>query len=313
MQKMKKVYCIIITYNAMKWVDLCFTSLRKSAVPVFPVVVDNCSKDGTVSYIIEHYPEVHLITNNKNRGFGQANNQGIEWAYSQGATHFFLLNQDAWVQPDTIGKLVDVQDRYRIALVSPIHLNGTGEKMDYNFFSKIVLSERNLDYVSDLEVGKQKKYYPVFKINAAAWMLSRDTIETIGGFDPIYFHYGEDGNYCQRIKYQKKQVVFVPTAYMHHDRKLQGNMKVYKKNEVLMCLLFAYTDVNSGLFKNMKAKTILHAWLFKTAFVALSTARFVDFWNVVQGYLNFFVRIPQIHKSITANKKVGANWLNLSI
>lgn len=306
------VYVIIVTYNAMKWVDRCLSSLRQSEVPCVPVIIDNLSKDETANYIREHYPEAHLIINKKNRGFGQANNQGIEWAYKQGGSHFFLLNQDAWVHPDTIGKLVEVQDKYNIAIASPIHLNGPGVQMDIRFFSKIVFDEKNVEYVSDLELGTIKPYYKVYKVNAAAWMLSRDTVETIGGFDPIYFHYGEDGNYCQRIKYHKKHVAFVPSSYIHHDRVLQGNMKVYKQNEVLMCLLYAYSDVNSGLFENIQNKAILHLWLLKTAIVSLFTFHFVEFWNVIHGYLSFFGRIPMIPKSKTTNRTIGPSWLNLS-
>lgn len=306
-----KVYVIIVTYNAMKWVDRCFDSLRQSEMPCIPVVIDNQSKDDTVNYIRKHYPEAHIIVNNENRGFGQANNQGIEWAYNQGGTHFFLLNQDAWVHPDTIDKLVNIQDKYNIALVSPIHLNGVGDKMDYNFFGKIVLNEINLDYVSDLELGKCKDYYTVFKINAAAWMLSRETIETIGGFDPIYFHYGEDGNYCQRIKYHKKQVAFIPSAYVHHDRNLQGNMKVFKKQEIVMHLLYCYSDVNSGLFKNVKRKAVIHAWFTKRALIALVTGKIQNFWNILSGYISFLIKIPQIRISMKENKKVAHTWLNL--
>ncbi len=83
-----KVFVVVVTYNAMKVVDRCFESLRQNAIPCFPVVVDNLSKDVTVKYIREHFPEVHLIANNENCGLGQVNNQGIEWAYRLGATLF---------------------------------------------------------------------------------------------------------------------------------------------------------------------------------------------------------------------------------
>ena len=204
------VYIIIVTYNAMKWIDKCLNSIGQSNVKAEVVVVDNCSKDETLQFIKQKYPSVHIIENNENRGFGQANNQGIEYAYKQGGTHFFLLNQDAYLHEDTIEKLVAVQDKYDIALVSPIHLNGPGDMLDYRYYQKVIRNEDNIHYVSDVIFGNQKDYYPVFKITAAAWMLSRRCVEQIGGFDPIYFHYGEDGNYCQRLKYHKEQCVFVP-------------------------------------------------------------------------------------------------------
>ena len=307
-----KVYIIIVTYNAMRWVERCMQSIKTSAFKAEVVVIDNCSKDETVNYLREKWPQVKLIVNSENRGFGQANNQGIEYAYKQGSTHFFLLNQDAYLYEDTIGRLVAVQDKYNIALVSPIHLNGDGTMMDYNFFEKIVLREKNIKYVSDLELGQVDEYYPVFKINAAAWMLSRRAVEEIGGFDPIYFHYGEDGNYCQRLKYHGEKCVFVPKAYVHHDRILQGNMKVYKQQQIIMHLLYSYTDVNSKPLKITKDRIVLHCWHIKLAFASLFKLDFTSFSNVMNGYWKFFGKLGQISKSIKTNKTKGHSWLKLS-
>lgn len=309
---MNKVFCIIVTYNAMKWVDKCFSSLRESSVPIYPVVVDNCSKDETVEYIRNHYPEAYIIVNSVNRGFGQANNQGIEYAYKEGGTHFFLLNQDAWIHPDTVEKLVFVQDKYQIALVSPIHLNGPGTNYDYSFYRKIIVDEDNITYVSDLCLNSLKDYYPVFKINAAAWMLSRKAIENIGGFDPIYFHYGEDGNYCQRLHYHNEQCVFVPNSYIHHDRIRQGNMTVYKKQSTIMWFLFNYCDVNTPFFKPTRAKLIMHLYNLKTLFVLLFTFKIKELCDFVSAHFEFLFKLPQVKTSISNNKKLKANWLDLS-
>ena len=307
-----KVFIIIVTYNAMKWIDKCLSSIRKSNIKVEVVVIDNCSKDETLSFIRRHFSEVYIIENKENRGFGQANNQGIEYSYKQGGTHFFLLNQDAYLHDDTVERLVFVQDKYNIALVSPIHLNGPGNQLDYNYFQKVVMNENNLRYVSDVILGNQEEYYPVFKINAAAWMLSRRCVEEIGGFDPIYFHYGEDGNYCQRLKYLKEQCVFVPGAYIHHDRILQGNMNVYKKNHTVMQLLYAYTDVNSSPWKPSKYKFTIHGSHLKRSFLALVKLRFNDLGNILGGYSEFLRKVPRIGNDLKVNRKRGAAWLNLS-
>jgi GT2 family glycosyltransferase len=85
---MPKIYFIIVTYNAMKWAEKCFTSLRQSSVPVHCIVVDNGSTDGTQKYITSNFPEVELIQSEKNLGFGKANNIGIEKAYQKGADFF---------------------------------------------------------------------------------------------------------------------------------------------------------------------------------------------------------------------------------
>ena len=101
---MKKVAIIIVTWNGMKWIDKCLSSIRQSCLPVTVFLVDNNSTDGTQSYISKNYSEVKLTLSNKNLGFGQANNIAIQQAFEDGFDYYFLLNQDAYIKPDTIEK-----------------------------------------------------------------------------------------------------------------------------------------------------------------------------------------------------------------
>ena len=92
-----KIHIIIVTYNAMKWAERCFSSLRKSSVPLSAYVVDNGSTDGTQDYINKNFPEVDFHQSPENLGFGRANNLAIEKAFRDGAEFFYLMNQDAWI------------------------------------------------------------------------------------------------------------------------------------------------------------------------------------------------------------------------
>ena len=109
---MKRIYIIIVTYNAMKWAERCFSSLRKSSISVKTIVVDNGSTDGTQEYVKTNFPEVHFIQSPENLGFGKANNIGIEVAYKEGADFFYLMNQDAWLFQDSIQELLNVYNSY---------------------------------------------------------------------------------------------------------------------------------------------------------------------------------------------------------
>ena len=91
---MKRIHTIIVSYNAMKWAERCFSSLRTSAVPLSVIVVDNGSTDGTQEFITTQFPEVEFIQSAENLGFGKANNLGIEMAYKNGADFFYLMNQN---------------------------------------------------------------------------------------------------------------------------------------------------------------------------------------------------------------------------
>lgn len=309
--KQSKVYVIIVTYNAMNWVNKCFSSLRESTIKVYPVVIDNGSKDETIVYIKEHYPEVHIIANSRNRGFGQANNQGIEYAYQQGASHFFLLNQDAWVHTDTIEKLVYIQNKYNISLISPIHLNGKGNKLDHNFYNAITSEEIGNTLTCNLMLGIHHPYYLIKQVNAAAWLLNRKTIEEIGGFDPLFFHYGEDINYLNRLHYHKKDIAIVPQALIHHDRKEFGNMKIYDKRATISALLTTYSNISEPFIHPNKKRLKLHAFYIYLIFKSTFTFRFTTLWYIIKGYFTFLLYFPKIMLSRKRNKSKFATWLNI--
>ena len=67
------------------WIDRCLKSLSDSTVPVIPVIIDNGSADGTRDHIPTHYPDSIWLPQEKNLGFGQANNLGIKYALEHNA------------------------------------------------------------------------------------------------------------------------------------------------------------------------------------------------------------------------------------
>ena len=184
-----KVFVIVVTYKGMRWYDRCFTSLRESAIPVQTIVVDNASNDGSVEYIKEHYPEIHLIESQENLGFGRANNLAMRYALDNGCDYVFLLNQDTWIESNSIAGLVAIHENNpRYGILSPMHVRADGKSL---YMQIIDGNENNPNkkLISDLYCGVLKDVYQEKFVNAAAWLMSRKTLETVGGFDPIYVHY----------------------------------------------------------------------------------------------------------------------------
>lgn len=218
---MLKAISIIVTYNAEKnnWLYKCLDSLISSELNTDIIIVDNSSTDTTCEIIKKRYPSVILIENKQNLGFGKANNIGIKKAYELGADYFFLLNQDAWIENETILKLVKIaKQNPEFGILSPMHLNGKGIALDYNFsyylsvnFCKNIFSDIYMRNFED-------KIYSLKFVNAACWLISRGCIETVGGFSPTFFHYGEDVNYCHRLLYHGYKIGVIPDARIYHDR-----------------------------------------------------------------------------------------------
>ena len=177
-----KILTIIVSYNFTRWIKPCLESLSHSDYPTDVLVIDNGSQDDTVPTIRDAYPHVRLIANGENLGFGQANNIGMRLALEEGYDAVFLLNQDAWMAPDSIGFLAAQAEKHpEYGILSPVHLNGTGNRLDHGFAS----------YVHQTDPARIPHDQDVIEapfINAAFWFIPVRTLKRLGGFSPLFYH-----------------------------------------------------------------------------------------------------------------------------
>jgi len=215
----KKVFAVVVTYNGARWIRKCLQSLNESLYPVSIVVIDNGSKDDTIKIIKDNFPAVQVYEESTNLGFGQANNKGISIALNQNADYTFLLNQDAFVEPDTIGQLVKTEfDSKGFGVLSPLHMKGSGTGLDEGFKNCILKAKPAINSSSILKGEQNPAIIPVDFINAAAWMVSRAAFEIAGGFSPLFHQYGEDREYSIRLRFHLLKIGFVPNCKIYHDR-----------------------------------------------------------------------------------------------
>ena len=207
-----KVLVIIVSYNFERWIDRCLGSLQQSEYPVDIVVIDNASQDHTVQRIQKDYPSVRLIESKTNLGFGKANNIGMQIALEEGYDAVFLMNQDAWIAKDSISILARLcQEESSFGIISPVHLTGNGDKPDPGFGTYA-----KLETLSQLPEGKELMPLPF--VNAAFWMIPVSVLKKVGGFCPLFYHYGEDKDFVNRLQYHGYHMAYSPKAFGCHDR-----------------------------------------------------------------------------------------------
>ncbi|GEQ86809.1 hypothetical protein ULMS_23170 [Patiriisocius marinistellae] len=306
---MKATATVIVTYNAMQWIDACLASVVETLI----IVIDNNSKDNTVSHIKSKYPAVCLFPQGKNLGFGAGNNLGIKYALEQGAEHILLLNQDAKMHANSLSGLVSFQKKNnQYGLLSPIHLDWSGEFLEASF-SRYVAYKHNSSFYSDFVLGKHlKDVYDVPMVAAACWLLSKKALLKVGGFDPLFFHLGEDVNLCQRLLFHKIKIGVIPNTYVNHDTKERVNKKIvrYSKeyinhNNYWSKAKYADVNINEPLAKMEYHKK----QLIKKTLTYFLTLKFKLAKGAYKEYKDFNMTIPKALKSIDNNRKEGPHYI----
>ncbi len=303
MGKCPSVVVIVVSFNGLQWYERCLGSLRDSYIPLHTIVVDNASTDGTLEYIHEHFPNVELIATGANLGFAKANNVGIKRALECNADYMFLLNQDAWIEKDTISKLLNTFDENEnVGVVSPIHLNGTKTALDFGFARYLPVA-----FGSDLYMHSLKKYYSIAFVNAAAWLMSVSCVKKVGGFDTLLFtHYGEDDNYLQRVRFHGFNIMINTETTICHDREFRKkNENEYRnrhfaRENARLQMKIEMGNINDNIdfearMNFIKRKILKNVLLFR--------------WNRIREYRNEIHLIMQIQKSREINQDGGLVWL----
>jgi len=222
----KKTLVILVTFNGMKWLEGVLQPFEEAEG--FDVWArDNGSSDGSYSFIQGHPAVVHC-EKGENLGFGRANNLGMEFALNQGYGFVFLLNQDALILPDALAKLQaagSVQSKHEV--LCPVQLNWDGAGANFAF---------------DRYYAPQWKSatgpFTVDFVNAAAWFMSTEVVQLVGGFNPLFFMYGEDRDWALRLNLLGGKFRVLPSVICRHDSSNQQKKK-RPMSEILASKIYA--------------------------------------------------------------------------
>lgn len=287
-----KVLAIVVSYNFERWITPCLSSLRASVQPVSILVVDNHSTDRTVERIKSEYPEVRLIENKENAGFGAANNLGFQLAMQEGYDFVFLLNQDAWIDRQAIARLVELSLKHpQYGIWSPVHANGKGEAPDYGFAAYTGITS-----LSDLPADAE--FVDCRFINAAFWLIPTHILQAVGRFSPLFYHYGEDKDYTNRVIFHGYQIAYAPGVFGFHDRENRtiDRKGFFRSEEVYF--LSEYANINHS-FLTAFGYSVLAA--IKKALKALVHYKYKDFASYLAISYRLIRKTHYIHRTRREN------------
>ncbi len=217
---MADVAAVVVTYNAMPWLERCLESLAG----VECVVVDHGSSDGSVEAARAGGARV---VEQENLGLAAGWNRGLRETESR---YVLILNADAWLVGDALERLVAFADAHpRAAVVGPRLRNPDGTLQrsvrgfptlwrlatEYLFLRKLAPHSRALNgfYAGgfDHESVTEAEF-----VMGAALLVRREAVDEVGGADESFFLFSEEVDWCYRFEQAGWQVFFTPEAEVVH-------------------------------------------------------------------------------------------------
>jgi N-acetylglucosaminyl-diphospho-decaprenol L-rhamnosyltransferase len=203
-----EVVAVVVSHDSAQLLPRCIQALMQQQIAV--VVVDNASRDGSVE--AARGAGARVIANEKNEGYGRANNQGVRAA--DGAEWCLITNPDVTVEPDCLAKLVEAAHRHpRAAIVVPRLTEQDGRIAEH---STSVLSR--VSSTSDVDEAIANNERVVQFVSGACLLVRRDAFLNVGGFDERIFLFYEDDDLCLRLRKAGFILVMVDDAFARHGR-----------------------------------------------------------------------------------------------
>ncbi len=185
---MNNVSVIVVNWNSGQLLRRCLAALASQTTTADRiVVVDNASSDGSIAGVESRYPHVRIIQLDRNTGFAEGNNVGIDEA--KDCDWIALVNPDAFAEPKWLERII----------------SAAKENPEYAFFGSRMLAanqSNRLDGTGDVyhvsgvhwrrshgqkANGRDLKPEEIFSPCAAAALYRRDAFLKVGGFDHSYF------------------------------------------------------------------------------------------------------------------------------
>ena len=192
----------------------CLEHLRHTTYPNLSVlVVDNGSTDDSVARLLSAFPAQKLLETGMNLGFGAGNNRGITQALADGAEYIWLLNNDTFVQPDTLSALVQTaQKDPQLGQIGSVLLYADDPRKIQAWGGGNI----NLWTGSTRHYERPVAQSEIAYLTAASVLIPAKTLQQVGIFDESYFMYFEDTDLSLRIKAKGWKLGVCPDAKLLH-------------------------------------------------------------------------------------------------
>lgn len=239
------VSIIIVSYNTKEFLNRCLKSIYKSdfiKINYEIIVVDNASSDKSVDFLKEKFPKVKLIENKDNFGFSKACNQGVRDSRGK---YLLFLNPDTEVDKSTISYMVSFMEKNKDAGASTCFVKLPSGKLDDGAHRGFPTPWNSFCYFSGLtKLFPQNKLFSGYTLGYLDLTKTHEIDSAVGAFmmvrriagddtrwwDEDYFFYGEDIDFCFKLKEKGWKIYFVPKVSVLHHKGVSGGIKKHSRH-----------------------------------------------------------------------------------
>jgi hypothetical protein len=212
------VYILVLNYCSAEDALACIEAVRQLDYANYRLLVlDNASPDGSGDELRKWLSKEEFLQLPTNTGYAGGNNAGMRIALDGGADYLLIVNPDVRLLPDSVACYVETLEQDRtIAALNAIQVGADSNTIDLDFRNGVLRS-----IGMDAE-RLDARYFPATMqantLYGAALMIRASSIRRVGGFDPLYFAYGEEIDLCRRMIFHGMRLVVTSRAPVVHLR-----------------------------------------------------------------------------------------------
>lgn len=263
---------VIVSWNTRGLLSDCLRSVERSidGIEVEIIVVDNASDDDSVAMVRAEHPAVIVLENPTNQGFAAANNRGFRHANGR---HVLLLNSDTLVSGDVLARAVRYLDVHpAVGALGVLVKNADGSTQDslYRFpgLLELALETSGLSRFSRSKFFGRYRYaglsrdreLDVDTVSGCCLFVPREVIERVGGLDESFYFYGEETDWCRRIRRAGFRVRFAPLGSIVHFGSGSARRLNHRRDLLLTSGLIRLHRKHSGRMAAAAAAALLFAF-----------------------------------------------------
>lgn len=264
-----RVVVLIVNYNGKHLLQECLDSVYAQEYAAYDVVVvENGSSDGSVAFIREHFPQVHLVECAQNFGFSGGNNRGLEYIRTHlSCEYVLLLNNDTRVAKEWMGELVSCAERRpdgalfgsKVILMDTDNLlHSTGIVL----YPDLTTTNRGMYVKDEGQYNTEEEIFGPIGCSVLVRMKALPSDESL--FEECYFAYREDDELSWRMRVYGYKNYYCPTSVIWHKHSATARpfsrFKLFhtERNRLLNCILYLPWQYAPTLFFETVRRYVAH-------------------------------------------------------